>query len=123
MIVINTLLTCLCSSHKYGDASTVRIMVRVLISSMTAATPTDTKTLWKHVLSAIETSVSPAVFRTWFKGTHIVRIEEGVVVVGVPNLFAKDWIYSKHHKTILKTLRELSEVVRSVEYVISTKAP
>lgn len=90
---------------------------------MTLKTPTDTKTLWKHVLSAIEMTVSQAAFRTWFKDTHIVRIEEGVVIVGVPNLFAKDWIASKHHKAILKSLRELSEIVRSVEYTISTKAP
>lgn len=90
---------------------------------MTFTTPTDTKTLWKEVLSTIEASVSQAVFRTWFKDTHIVKIEEGVVSVGVPNLFAKDWIAAKHHKAILKTLREFSEAVRSVEYVISTKPP
>lgn len=85
--------------------------------------PSDIKTLWKHALASIETIVSGANFKTWFKGTHIVKIEEGTVYIGVPNLFAKDWLYSKHHKTILKALRDLSEVVRSVEYVISTKAP
>lgn len=90
---------------------------------MTLPPPTDTKTLWKHVLANIESTVSTANFRTWFKGTHIVKIEEGTVFVGVPNLFAKDWLTSKHHKTILKALRELSEIVRSVEYIISTKAP
>lgn len=90
---------------------------------MALVTPTDTKTLWKHVLDAIETSVSKVVFKTWFKDTHIVRIEEGTVFVGVPNVFKKDWIASKHHKTILKHLRELSDAVRSVEYVISTRAP
>jgi chromosomal replication initiator protein len=90
---------------------------------MTTTPPSDTRTLWKHVLSSIEETVSKVVFRTWFKDTHIVKIEDGVVFVGVPNVFKKDWIASKHHKTILKTLRELSDVVRSVEYVISTKAP
>ncbi len=87
------------------------------------ATPSDTKSLWKHVLSGVELVVSKPVFRTWFKGTHIVRVDDGVVYVGVPNLFAKDWISSKHHKTILKLLREVSDIVRSAEYVISTKAP
>lgn len=91
--------------------------------AMTSTQPTDTKTLWKHVLAQIESTVSSASFRTWFKGTHIVRVEDGAVVVGVPNLFAKDWIQSKHHKSILKALRELSDIVRSVEYAISTKAP
>jgi len=89
----------------------------------TTTEPLDTRSLWKQVLDSFESSVSPAVFKTWFKDTHIVRVDEGTVFVGVPNLFAKDWISSKHHKTILKTLRELSELVRSVEYVISTKPP
>ncbi|MEK7579158.1 MAG: chromosomal replication initiator protein DnaA [Patescibacteria group bacterium] len=89
----------------------------------TTTTPTDTKSLWKHVLSGVEIVVSKPVFRTWFKGTHIVRVDDGVVYIGVPNLFAKDWISSKHHKTILRLLREVSDIVRSAEYVISTKAP
>lgn len=101
----------------------MRIMMRRALLCMTLTSPTDTKTLWKHVLASIEASVSKVVFRTWFKDTHIVKIEEGAVYVGVPNIFKKDWIASKHHKTILKTLRELSDIVRSVEYVISTKAP
>ena len=83
----------------------------------------DIRTLWKDVLSVIETGVSAAVFKTWFKDTHIVRIEEGTVFVGVPNLFAKDWLGAKHHKAILKALREKSDSIRAVEYVISTKAP
>jgi chromosomal replication initiator protein len=90
---------------------------------MTSITPTDTKTLWKEVLGTIELTVSKAVFRTWFKDTHIVKVEDGVVFVGVPNLFAKDWVSEKHHKTILKSLRDISDTIRSVEYTISTKAP
>ncbi|QQR82237.1 chromosomal replication initiator protein DnaA [Candidatus Campbellbacteria bacterium] len=90
---------------------------------MTSISPTDTKTLWRDVLGIIELTVSKAVFRTWFKDTHIVKIEDGVVFVGVPNLFAKDWVSEKHHKTILKCLRDISDTIRSVEYIISTKAP
>ncbi len=67
--------------------------------------------------------MSKANFTTWFKDTHIVRIEEGTVFIGVPNLFAKDWLGAKHHKAILKALREKSDSIRAVEYIISTKAP
>ena len=79
----------------------------------------DNKQLWKNALSAIELSVSRANFSTWFKNTHIVKKEDGVVFVGVPNEFVKDWLFQKYHKLILKSLRELSEGVRSVEYVVS----
>ena len=42
--------------------------------------------------------------------------------VGVPNEFAKDWLFNKYHKIILRSLRDLGEGVRGLEYVIS-KAP
>lgn len=86
-------------------------------------TPTDTKDLWKQVLGSVEFLVSKAIFKTWFKDTHVVKVEDGVVFVGVPNAFTKDLIADKYHKMVLKTLRDISYTIRSVEYVISTKAP
>jgi len=85
--------------------------------------PTDTKDLWNQVLGFIELSVSKAIFKTWFKDTHIVKIEEGVVFVGVPNTFTKDLISEKYHKLVLKSLRDISYTIRSVEYLISNRPP
>jgi len=48
-----------------------------------------------------------------------VRIEDGTVALGVPSQFARDWLSTKFHKDILRSLRGLSESVRTVEYVIS----
>ncbi len=83
----------------------------------------DTKQLWENVLVDIELSVSKATFSTWFKDTHVVRFEDGIVYLGVPNQFVKDWLATKYHKLLLKSLRGLSENVRSLEYVISRGAP
>lgn len=76
------------------------------------------KQLWENVLVDLELSISKANFSTWFKDTGIVKYEDGVVFIGVPNQFAKDWISEKHHKLILKTLRGFIESVRRVEYMI-----
>ena len=75
--------------------------------------------LWSNVLVEIELAVSRANFNTWFKDTRILKQEDGVVFVSVPNAFAKDWLFNKYHKSILKSLRNLSENIRSVEYQIS----
>lgn len=79
----------------------------------------DNKKLWDSVLVEIELGVSKATFSTWFKDTHIVKQEDGVVHLGVPNAFVKEWLMNKYHTTILKHLRNLSETVRAVEYTIS----
>lgn len=79
----------------------------------------DSKTLWENALASIEVSVSNANFATWFKDTFIVKIDDGVVVVGVPNTFVKDWLFNKYGKTILKTLRDQTDDVRAVEFVVA----
>ena len=80
---------------------------------------TTTKELWENALVELQLSISRPNFNTWFKDTHITRIEDGVVYLGVPSQFARDWLSSKFHKDILRSLRTLSESVRTVEYVIS----
>jgi chromosomal replication initiator protein len=80
---------------------------------------TTTKELWENALVELELTISKPNFNTWFKDTHIVRMEDGAVFVGVPSQFARDWLSTKFHKDIVRSLRGLSENVRSVEYVIS----
>src|SRR3989338_8000240 len=80
---------------------------------------TTTKELWENALVELELTISKPNFNTWFKDTHIVRVDEGIVYLGVPSQFARDWLSAKFHKDILRSLRELSESVRTIEYVIS----
>ncbi|OGI92715.1 hypothetical protein A2933_00655 [Candidatus Nomurabacteria bacterium RIFCSPLOWO2_01_FULL_46_18] len=81
----------------------------------------DTKELWKNCLSGIEADVSKANFSTWFKNTSILKEEMGVIYVGVPNEFVRDWLKNKYHKLITKTIAGAYENMRAVEYTI-TKA-
>jgi chromosomal replication initiator protein len=74
--------------------------------------------LWNKVLSDVELTVSKANFTTWFKDTGILKLDDGVIHIGVPNAFVKDWLFNKYHKTILKSLREASNQIRSLEYII-----
>ena len=80
---------------------------------------TTTKELWENALVELELSISKPNFNTWFKDTHIVRIEDGTISLGVPSQFARDWLSTKFHKDIVRSLRGLSDSVRAVEYVIS----
>ncbi|MBP6926001.1 MAG: chromosomal replication initiator protein DnaA [Candidatus Pacebacteria bacterium] len=79
----------------------------------------DTNKLWQDSLNALELEISKPNFNTWFKNTHITKEDQGMVYIGVPNEFVKEWLYSKYHKTILRALRNHEETVRNVEYVVS----
>ncbi|HBB54391.1 TPA: chromosomal replication initiator protein DnaA [Candidatus Nomurabacteria bacterium] len=79
----------------------------------------NTKQLWKNCLVEIETGISKANFSTWFKNTSIIKEDAGIVYVGVPNEFVRDWLINKYHKLITKTLTNEYENMRAVEYVIT----
>lgn len=83
----------------------------------------DTKQLWENTLTNIELSISPASFKMWFGETHVVRLEGGVVYVGVPNQLTKEWLSERFGKLILKTVRGFVDTIRSVEYVVSKQEP
>lgn len=79
----------------------------------------DTKQLWKSCLLEIEGGVSKANFSTWFKNTSILKEEGGIVYIGVPNEFVRDWLKNKYNKLITKTIADAYENMRAVEYVIT----
>ena len=78
----------------------------------------DVKKLWDDALVSIELSITSANFKTWFRDTHIVSLEDGTVTLGVPSVFVRDWVADKFQNLILKTLRELSPHARSIEYAV-----
>lgn len=78
----------------------------------------ENKTLWDTALEEIQQVVSKPNFATWFKDTFILKTEDGIVQLGVPNPFVRDWLQSKFHKVILKTLRDQTNSVKSIEYVV-----
>ncbi|MEI6280745.1 MAG: chromosomal replication initiator protein DnaA [bacterium] len=77
------------------------------------------KQLWKNCLLQIETGISKANFSTWFKNTSITKEEDGIIYIGVPNEFVRDWLMNKYHKLITKTVADEYENMRAVEYVIT----
>lgn len=80
---------------------------------------TELHQLWQTCLREIESQVTRANFSTWFKNTAILREEEGVLVIGVPNEFVKEWLFNKYHKLILKTIVDQAQHVRAIEFAIS----
>ncbi len=76
--------------------------------------------LWRAALGEIELSISKANFITWFKNTSVLSNENGKVVIGVPNGFAKEWLENKYNLYILKALRNIQQDVKEVFCSIKT---
>lgn len=78
--------------------------------------------LWQAVLGEIELSVSRGNFLTWFKNTCLLKQEDGVTVVGVPNIFIKQQLERKYNDLIVETLKKNGIESVNVEYKISAAA-
>ncbi len=75
--------------------------------------------LWQAVLGEIELSISRANFITWFKNTSIVSSDNGVIIIGVPNGFAKEWLENKYNTYIIKALRSFNQDVKEIKCIIN----
>jgi chromosomal replication initiator protein len=84
---------------------------------------TDTSTLWNTCLEDIQKEVSVGHFNTWFKNTSLIKEEDGIIFIGVPNDFIKEWMVTKYQKLILKSLVSTADHIRGVEFIISRFTP
>src|SRR3989344_8149142 len=81
------------------------------------------KELWQAALGEIELGISKANFITWFKNTEISSKKNGVVIVNVPNGFTKEWLENKYNKLIFRALRNISQDIKEVQFIIGTPLP
>lgn len=77
--------------------------------------------LWRAVLGQIELSISKANFVTWFKNTAIIENQSGIITIGVPNGFAKEWLENKYNHYILKALKGLDPNIKEIHCVLSAE--
>lgn len=78
----------------------------------------DTGNLWQAVLGEIELVVSPGNYVTWFKNTRLLKIKDGCVIVGAPNIFIKQHLERKFDDLISETLTKNGVEFERVEYKI-----
>jgi len=76
--------------------------------------------LWQAVLGEIELSVSHGNFVTWFKNTQLLRQKDGVVIVGVPNVFVKNQLERKFNDLVSGVLAKNGVTAEQIEYKIHT---
>jgi chromosomal replication initiator protein len=78
--------------------------------------------IWQAVLGELEIGISRANFITWFKNTFIYSIEEGHVIISVPNDFTKRWLEQKYYKAIKSSIEKIIEKkITELEYKINLK--
>lgn len=78
--------------------------------------------LWDDTLSHLELNLSPQHFSTWIKPLKLVKIEQDMVYLEVPNRFVLDWVKENYSKLIQKILSDLSAVSYRLHFDVSNQA-
>jgi len=78
--------------------------------------------LWQSVLAQMQLNISKANFATWFQNTEIVSKENEKIIISVPNAFSKEWLSNKYNKSILKTLHDIDDSIKELEFVIKPQS-
>ncbi|MBW6431859.1 AAA family ATPase, partial [Patescibacteria group bacterium] len=83
----------------------------------------DTSSAWQTVLGELEVSLSKANFTTWFKNTRLLSHKDGEVIIGVPNIFTKEWLENKYNKQISDALHKALPEVKTITYRVGNTIP
>lgn len=80
--------------------------------------------VWKNVLAEVEQTIPREQFSTWFTGTELLGSEDGVVIVGVPNVFKRTQLQAKYSEVIRSAFEHNGVVVTELKYqVVSREKP
>ena len=74
--------------------------------------------VWKNVLAEVEQVIPREQFSTWFTGTELVSIEDGVVTVGVPNVFKIKQLQVKYSEVLKTAFSHNNVEVKQLSYIV-----
>ena len=78
--------------------------------------------VWKNVLSEIEQAIPRNAFQTWFTDVKLISNDDGVITIGVPNLFKETQIRTKYDQLIRDAFTHNNVNFKSIDYIVSSSA-
>ncbi len=76
--------------------------------------------LWLQILKEVEPSVKRPHFLTWFQNTAILSVGKKSIVIGVPNIFAKDWLEHKINTDLLEAVQRVCPAVEELIFEVDS---
>lgn len=79
----------------------------------------DLDQLWQSTLAELELQISRPNFLTWLKNSRLIKKgDDGKILIGLRNNFAKEWVENKYNKMVLEVLRSFDETIKKIEYAV-----
>ena len=76
------------------------------------------QSIWEAALGELQLQVNKPNYDTWLKDTTGISYKEGVFVIGVPNVFIAEWLRSRLHSLIKRTLTSITSQSVEIQFAI-----
>lgn len=73
--------------------------------------------LWSKTLKEIEKKVSKPSFETWLKSTQAHSLEDDLLTVIAPNIFARDWLENRYSALISEIIHDITGSLLQIRFI------
>ncbi|MGD1991593.1 MAG: chromosomal replication initiator protein DnaA [Anaerolineae bacterium] len=73
--------------------------------------------IWQAALGELQLEMTQAAFNTWLRDTKLIAYEDGDLIIGVRNGYAKDWLENRLKGTVQRVVSRLAERTVRVRFV------
>ncbi|MDP4125555.1 MAG: chromosomal replication initiator protein DnaA [Bacillota bacterium] len=74
--------------------------------------------LWQETLEKLKNELSKPSYETWLSSTRLLQIDGDILVISVPNEFAKDWLESRYAPLIRSSVQSILGHSVNLRFVI-----
>lgn len=79
--------------------------------------------LWQTALGELQLQLPRETFDTWLRAARLIAHEDGTFIIGVHNIYAREWLEQRLKKVIVRTLGRLAQRVVEVRFVLASEHP
>jgi len=77
--------------------------------------------IWRAALGELQLQMTRPTFDTWLKNTRAISYEDGTLIIGVHNAYAKDWLENRLMSIIKRTLAGIVDRTVEARFILDVK--
>ena len=75
--------------------------------------------IWQTALGELQLQLPRETFDTWLRNARLIAHEDGTFIIGVHNIYAREWLEQRLKKVIVRTLGRLAQREVEVRFVLA----
>nr|MBN1229330.1 chromosomal replication initiator protein DnaA [Anaerolineae bacterium] len=79
--------------------------------------------LWQTAYGELELQLPRDTFNTWLRSARLIAHEDGTFIIGVHNIYAREWLDTRLKKVVARTLGQIARREVEIRFVLASEHP